>query len=190
MHRKTVARLLALTALPVATSAPASAGTWYMLTPPVARSTRTVDEAAALPAWRPSRPYDSARECEEIRSNWVAAVKRFEGSLRRARALGTRCISAADPRLTPEEPAGAAHDGWYLLAPPQGEGSGRAPLEPGGASPSGAGTSPPAPLAGWRQRGSFDTEAECATAQRREASTVEAQCISVSDRRLAPAAAK
>ena len=82
------------------------------------RGTPVVDEAAPLPQWRPSRLYESARECEEIRSNWVTAVKRFEGSLRRTRALGTRCIAATDPRLTSETPAATAQTGWYLLTPP------------------------------------------------------------------------
>jgi len=186
-HGKTISRPLALTLLLMATSAPASGGSWYMLTPPVARSTRTVDEAAPLQAWRPSRPYDSARECEEIRTSWVTAVKRFEGSLRRARALGTRCIAAADPRLPSEERAGAAQSGWYLMAPPQGESAGRASPEPS-ALPSREGTSPPASVDQWSHRGSFDTEAECATAQ--HAAGGEVQCISVSDRRLAPPAAK
>lgn len=190
-HRKTVSRPLALTVLLMVTPAPASAGNWYMLTPPVARSTRTVNEAASLQEWRPSRPYDSARECEEIRTGWVTAVKRFEGSLRRARALGTRCIAAADPRLASEEPASAGQNGWYLLAPPQGEGSRRASPEPGDASSSREGTSTPVPLTQWSHRGSFDTEAECAMAQRQQSGAAEAQCVSVSDHRLgAPQVAK
>src|SRR5262245_869989 len=188
-HGKTIARPLALTLLLTATSAPASAGNWYMLTPPVTRSTRTVDEAAPLQAWRPSRPYDSARACEEIRTNWVTAVKRFESSLRRARALGTRCIAASDPRLPSEDSTGAAQSGWYLLAPPPSERAGGASPEPI-ASPSREVTSPPAPLAQWGHRGSFDTEVECATAQRQDAGAGQAQCIAVSDRRLAPPAAK
>src|SRR5262245_12721634 len=73
---------------------------WYMLTLPViGRGAPVAGVAAPLPRWRPSPLYESARECEEIRLKWVASLKRFEGSMRRTRALNARCIAATDPRL-------------------------------------------------------------------------------------------
>jgi hypothetical protein len=174
-YRRVFGVLATLAVLLLAMPLPGSAQGWYMLTPPVERGgAPVVNETAPLPQWRPSRLYESARECEELRSKWVIAVKRFEGSLRRARALNTRCIAATDPRLTSETAPAPAQTGWYLLTP-----TGR--------------VHPPAPLVHWNHDGSFDTEAECETARRdRESGPgkvqndgLGAQCISVNDRRLA-----
>jgi hypothetical protein len=174
-----------------------SAQGWYMLTPPVERGgAPVVNETAPLPQWRPSRLYESARECEEVRSKWVTTVKRFEGSLRRARALGTRCIAATDPRLTSEAPSTTAQTGWYLLTPPHRTAERPSSPEQGGLLPSTGRVDPPAPLVHWNHDGSFDTEAECETAWRdRESGPGKVQndrprpeCISVNDRRLASAA--
>ena len=161
-----------------------------------ARGAPVVNETAPLPQWRPSRLYESARECEEIRSKWVTAVKRFEGSLRRARALNTRCIAATDPRLTSETTPATAQTGWYLLTPPQRTAERPSSPEQGGVLPSTERVDPPAPLVHWNHDGSFDTEAECETARQDRGSAPGkvqddrpgAQCIAVNDRRLASAA--
>ena len=184
--------LATLAVLLLAMPLPGSAQGWYMLTPPVERGgAPVVNETAPLPQWRPSRLYESARECEEVRSKWVTTVKRFEGSLRRARALNTRCIAATDPRLTSE--TATAQTGWYLLTPPQRTAERPSSPEQGGLLPSTGRVDPPAPLVHWNHDGSFDTEAECETARRdRESGPGKvqndgpgAQCISVNDRRLA-----
>ena len=177
-HRRVFGVLAPLAVLLLAMPLPGSAQGWYMLTPPVVmRGVPVVNETAPLPQWRPSRLYESARECEEVRSKWVIAVKRFEGSLRRTRALNTRCIAATDPRLTSETTPTTAQTGWYLLTP-----TGR--------------VDPPAPLVYWTHDGSFDTEAECETARQDRGSgpgkvqndRPGAQCIAVNDRRLVSAA--
>ena len=193
-YLKAVCLLAPLTALLLALPTPGSAQGWYMLTPPVVvRGVPVVSEKAPLPEWRPSRLYESARACEEIRSQWVIAVKRFEGSLRRTRALNTRCIAATDPRLTSETAPATAQTGWYLLTPPQRTAERPSSPEQGGLLPSTERVDPPAPLLHWNHDGSFDTEAECETVRRDRGSDSgkvpndrpEAQCISVNDRRLA-----
>jgi hypothetical protein len=192
-HLNAVRVSVPLVAFLLAMPIPSSAQGWYMLTPPVERGTFVVNEATPLPQWRPSRLYESARECEEIRANWVAAVKRFEGSLRRARALGTRCIAATDPRLTSATPSATAQTGSYLLMPPRRRDPGPPPSEPGGVLPSTPRVDRPAPLVHWNHDGSFDTEAECEAARQGRRSgpgtgqddRLGAQCIAVDDRRLA-----
>ncbi len=189
-----VFRLLApLAALLLAVPVPGSAQGWYMLTPPViVRGAPVVDGAAPLPRWRPSPLYESARECEEIRLKWVASLKRFEGSMRRTRALNARCIAATDPRLTSESTSASSQTGWYLLVPPKRTDRSPSPSEPGGSPPSTERADQPAPLAQWSHYRSFDTEAECAAARRdlesgadkAQNDRAEGLCISISDRRL------
>jgi len=190
LHLDTVRFTVLLAAGLLAMPVPGNAQGWYMLTPPVVRGSATLNEAAPLPRWRPSPLYESARECEQIRSNWVAAVKRFESSLRRARALGARCMAATDPRLTSETPPAAAQTGWYLLAPPQRRDPRPSSAEQGAAPPSVEHANLTAPLAQWSHSGSFDSEAECETARPTQAGggstdRPPSQCISVADRRLA-----
>jgi hypothetical protein len=189
--------LATLAVLLFAMPVPVSAQGWYMLTPPVVvRGVPVVNETAPLPQWRPSRVYESARECEEIRLQWVISVKRFEGSLRRTRALNTRCIAATDPRLTSGTTPATAQTGWYLLTPPQRTAERPSSPEQGGVLPSNERAAPPVPLVHWHHDGSFDTEAECETARQARGSAPGkvqddrpgAQCIAVNDRRLASAA--
>ena len=196
-HRRVFGVLATLAVLLLAMPLPGSAQGWYMLTPPVERGGKpVVNETAPLPQWRPSRLYESARECEEVRSKWVTAVNRFEGSLRRTRALNTRCIAATDPRLTSETTPTTAQTGWYLLTPLPRTAERPSSSEQGGLLPSTGRVDPPAPLVHWNHEGSFDTEAECETARRdRESGPGKvqndrpgAQCIAVNDRRLASAA--
>jgi hypothetical protein len=196
-HRRVFGVLATLAVLLLAMPLPGSAQGWYMLTPPVERGgAPVVKETAPLPQWRPSRLYESARECEEVRSKWVIAVKRFEGSLRRTRALNTRCIAATDPRLTSETTPATAQTGWYLLTPPQRTAERPSSPERGGLLPSNERADPPVTLVHWNHDGSFDTEAECETARQDRGSgpgkvqndRPGAQCIAVNDRRLASAA--
>jgi hypothetical protein len=126
-----------MAALLLAVPALGSPQGWYMLTPPViGRGAPVVDVTAPLPRWRPSPLYESARECEEIRLKWVASLKRFEGSMRRTRALNARCIAATDLRLTSESTPASSQTGWYLLVPPKRTDRSPSPSEPGGSRPS------------------------------------------------------
>ena len=192
-HLKVFCLLVPLAALLLAMPVPGSAQGWYMLTPPVVRGAPVVNESAPLPQWRPSPLYESARECEEIRLKWVASLKRFEGSMRRARALSARCIAATDPRLASESTSASSQTGWYLLVPPQRRDRRPSPPEPGGSQPSVERADPPVPFAQWSHYRSFDTDAECDAARRDLASDAgkvqndraEGQCISINDRRLA-----
>ena len=182
-----------LAALLLAVPALGSPRGWYMLTPPViGRGAPVVDVTAPLPRWRPSPLYESARECEEIRLKWVASLKRFEGSMRRTRALNARCIAATDPRLTPESTSASSQAGWYLLIPPPRKEQSPSPSEPAGSQSSTERADPPTPIPQWSHYRSFDTEAECDAARRDLESgadkvpkdRAEGACISISDRRL------
>jgi len=193
---KVVRVLVPLAALLLAVPVAGSPQGWYMLAPPVVTrgGAPVIDGAAPLPRWRPSPLYESARECEEVRLKWVASLKRFEGSIRRTRALNARCIAATDPRLTSESTSASAQAGWYLLVPPKRTDRPPSPSEPGSSRPSTEHAHPPAPIAQWSHYRSFDTEAEC-DAARRDAESgadkvqndrAEGLCIAVSDRRLVP----
>jgi hypothetical protein len=186
--------LAPLSALLLAMPVAGSAQGWYMLTPPVVvRGVPVVNETAPLSQWRPSQLYESAHACEETRLQWVTSLKRFEGSLRRARALKTRCIAATDPRRTSESTSAAtSQTGWYLLTPPR-QGPRPSPSEQEGSLPSTERMDPSAPLVHWSHHRSFDTETECETA-RQDLGTGPGQvqndragalCIFINDRRLA-----
>jgi hypothetical protein len=164
-----------------------------MLTPPVVvREARVVDDEAPLPRWRKSALlYDTAAACEAVRSRWVSALRRSEGSLRFARASNTRCVAAADPRLIPGSGPVPGQSGWYLLVPPAG-GCGAAAPGAGAPPTPCEPADPPPPLVAWRQQRSFDTEAECVAARGEmsaAAGRASAECVAVGDRRLAPGGA-
>jgi hypothetical protein len=61
---------------------------------------KVVDEARPLREWDQTVAFDSALECEDF---LTGLIKRADaGTLSRVQTSHSRCISVADPRLTPK----------------------------------------------------------------------------------------
>jgi hypothetical protein len=82
---------------------------WYLMTPPYSHSLGGADDHAPLAEWTLAASYDSAKECEEVRSRIQDRTKRdappagVDATTTKQRVeeedLYAECIETTDPRL-------------------------------------------------------------------------------------------
>ncbi len=96
----------------------ASAGGWYLLSPPgtfddsdPANPVFQIDDKVPMSRWKHVEAYDSAKECQRGRGEYIAAAGQVGKEMGKPgdgvwfhlvlRAQESRCVATDDPRLTP-----------------------------------------------------------------------------------------